>query len=144
MKKITILTMLLAIAAASFSQQTTPKQDWKESDYYKKSKKQKTAAWIFLGGGVAMFTGGMIAHFNYINNQDDPFAGIDQVTTGEVVAYCGVLVACGSIPFFILSSKNKRKAQAASAFINMEHAPVLQGTVFTNQSYPALGIKIPL
>src|SRR6516165_10255738 len=121
MKKTTIVTMLLAIAAVSFCQQTIPKQDWKDSDYYKKSKNQKTAAWLLLGGGVAMFTGGMIAHFNYINNQNDPFAEIDQVTTGEVVAYCGVLVACGSIPFFILSSKNKKKAQAGSVFFDMEH-----------------------
>jgi len=40
MKKIIILKMLLAIAAASFGQQNTTDQHWKESDYYKKSKKQ--------------------------------------------------------------------------------------------------------
>jgi hypothetical protein len=70
--------------------------------------------------------------FLFTTQKNDSFAGIDQATTGEVVAYCGVLVACGSIPFFILSSKNKRKAQAASAFINMEHAPVLQGFAFNS------------
>jgi hypothetical protein len=32
-----------------------------------------------LGGGVAMFTGGMIAHFNYINNQDDPTVELTQI-----------------------------------------------------------------
>jgi heme/copper-type cytochrome/quinol oxidase subunit 3 len=144
MKKIIILPMLLAFVAVSFGQQTTPKPDWKDSEYYKKSKNQKTAAWIFLGSGVAMFTGGLISHFNYINNQDDPTAELTQVTTGEFVALAGVIVAGGSIPFFIASSKNKQKAKAASVFIDMEHAPVLQGAVFNNQSFPVVGVKIQL
>jgi len=144
MKKIIILTMLLALVAASFGQQITPKQDWTETDYYKKSKKQKTTAWILLGSGVALFTGGLIAHYNYLNNQDDPFAGLTEVTTGEVVATVGVLLAGGSIPLFIASSKNKKKAKAASVFIDVEKAPVLQGTVFSNQSFPAVGLKLGL
>src|SRR4029078_10019706 len=53
MKKIIILTMLLAFVAASFGQQITPNQDWKETNYYKKRKKQKTAAWILTGVGTA-------------------------------------------------------------------------------------------
>ncbi len=142
MKKIIILPMLLAFVAVSFGQQITPTHDWKESEYYKTSKNQKTAAWILLGSGVALFTGGMIAHFNYVNSHDDPLAGITSVTTGEAVAFAGVIVAGGSIPFFILSSKNKQKAKAASVFINMEHAPVLQGAVFNNQSFPAVGVRI--
>jgi hypothetical protein len=144
MKKIIILTMLLAFVAVSFGQQITPKQDWKESEYYKKSKHQKTAAWILLGSGVALITGGLIAHANYINNQDDLFAEFTEVSNGEVIAGIGVLVAGGSIPFFIMSSKNKKKAKAASVFINIENAPVLQGAVFNNQSFPAVGVKIHL
>jgi len=53
MKQIIILTMLLAFVAASFGQQITPNQNWTETDYYKKSKKQKTTAWVLLGSGVA-------------------------------------------------------------------------------------------
>jgi len=144
MKKIIILTMFLAIAAISFGQQITPKQDWKDSEYYKKSKNQKTAAWILLGSGVALFTGGLIAHYNYLNNQDDPFAELTEVTTGEVVAIVGVVVASGSIPLFIVSSKNKKKAKAASVYIDMESAPVLQGAVFNKHSFPTVGVRIHL
>jgi len=145
MKKIIILTMSLAFTATSFGQQITPKQDlnWKESDYYKKSKNQKTVAWILLGSGVALVTGGLIAHYNYINNQDDPFAELTETTTGEVVAGIGLLVAGGSIPLFIASSKNKKKAKATSVFIDMEKARVLQGTVFSYHAFPALGVRIP-
>lgn len=146
MKKITILSMLLAFTAITYGQQVTPKQDlnWKESDYYKKSKNQKTAAWILLGSGVAMFTGGLIAHYNYVNDENDPFAGLTSTTTGEVVAGIGILVASGSIPLFIASSKNKKKAKGASVFIDLEKAKVLQGTVFSYRSFPALGVRITL
>ena len=147
MKKMIILTMLLAFAAASFCQQITPKQDWTETDYYKKSKKQKTTAWILLGSGVALFAGGLIAHYNHVNNPDDfedavvsSFGGDD--ATG--VAALGLLVAGGSIPLFIASSKNKKKAKAASVFIDIKKAPVLQGAVFSNQLFPAVGVSIRL
>jgi len=41
MKKIFVLPLLLAFATTSFSQQIATKQHWTETDYYKKSKKQK-------------------------------------------------------------------------------------------------------
>ena len=144
MKNVIILTMVLAFTTVSFAQQITPKQDlnWKESDYFKKSKTQKTVAWILLGGGVALFTGGLIAHYNYINNQDNPFAELTETTTGEFVAVVGVLMVGGSIPLFISSSRNKSKAKAASVFIDMEKAQVVQGTVFSCQPFPAVGVRI--
>jgi hypothetical protein len=145
MKKIILLPLLLAFTAVSFGQQITPKQDWKDSEYYKKSKNQKTVAWIFLGSGVALITGGLIAHFHYVNDTGDVLAGVyTGLSTGEAVAIVGTVVAGGSIPFFVASSKNKKKAKAASVFIDMEHAPVLQGAVFNNQSFPAVGVRIPL
>jgi hypothetical protein len=101
-------TMLLVFAASSFGQQTVQKQNsnWQESDYYWKSKNQKTAAWVLLGTGTAMFAGGMIAHVNYVNKNDDILAGLDATTTtGEVIAGVGLLVAGGSIPFFISAAK---------------------------------------
>ena len=140
--------MLLAFAAASFGQQMTPKQQWTATEYYEKSKRQKTAAWVLLGTGIALFTGGLIAHYSEINNnQDDPYAELSELTfftAGEVIATIGALSAGGSIPLFIVSSRNKKKAKAASAFIEMKKAHVLQGTVFSNQSFPAVGVKIHL
>jgi hypothetical protein len=57
-----------------------------------------------------------------------------------------ISAACvvSGIYLFIASSKNKKKAKAASVFIDMETAPVLQGTVFNNQSFPVVGVKIHL
>ncbi len=48
----------------------------------------------------------------------------------------------GSIPFFIASSKNKRRANAVSAFVQIEKMPVFQGT--GNQSFPAMGVRLSL
>ncbi len=149
MKKIIILTMLLAFVAASFGQQITPNQDWKETDYYKKSKKQKTAAWILTGVGTA----GLLV--TVAANATDEVAGLltTVLSAGYVepepksytVPYV-ISAACvvSGIYLFIASSKNKKKAKAATAFIDMETAPVLQGTVFNNQSFPVVGVKIHL
>ncbi len=54
MKKIILLSLLLAFTASSFGQQSAPKQYWTDSDYYKKSKKQKIVGWIFTGVGSAV------------------------------------------------------------------------------------------
>ncbi len=56
----------------------------------------------------------------------------------------GGLTMLGSIPLFIISNRNKRKAGAASVFFKMEKAPLVEQNVFRNLPYPALGIKIGL
>ena len=149
MKKIIILNMLLAIAAASFGQQNTPDQHWKESDYYKKSKKQKTAAWILTGAGVA----GLIVTMSVDMGQTTSealttiFSGgtVEEEHKSLAVPYLlsAASVISGTYLFFA-SSKNRKKARAASVSINMEKAPVIQGTVFSNQSFPALSVRIGL
>lgn len=48
------------------------------------------------------------------------------------------------ISFGIVSSENKKKAKAASVFIDVENVPLLNRTLFNQQSVPALGVKIPL
>ena len=148
MKKIIILKMLLAIAAASFGQQNTTDQHWKESDYYKKSKKQKTAAWILTGAGVA----GLIVTMSVDMGQTTSealttiFSGgtVEEEHKSLAVPYLlsAASVISGTYLFFA-SSKNRKKAKA-SVTLNMEKAPVIQGTVFSNQSFPALGVRIGL
>ncbi len=54
MKKIILLSFLLAFTAYSFGQQSAPKQHWTDSEYYKKSRKQKTWAWVSTGVGASI------------------------------------------------------------------------------------------
>ena len=56
----------------------------------------------------------------------------------------GFLSTLGSIPLFIASGRNKRKANAATTFFKMEKTPVIQQTGFAYQSYPAVSVKIRL
>ena len=54
MKKIIILPLLLVFTNLFFSQQIVQKQSLTKADYLQKSKKQKTVAWILLGGGIGL------------------------------------------------------------------------------------------
>jgi len=135
MKKIIILTILLILASTTFGQQTKTSLALTKQDYLQKSKRQKTAAWILLGGGSALAITGLL-----INNQ----ASLDNAGTTAIVAGIGVLSMIGSIPLFIASGRNKRKAMAMSASLKLENTSAIQGYKMVHTSYPALSVKIKL
>ena len=144
MKKIIICLLLITWSVASFSQQTTTsKPPLTKADYLKKSKSQKTGAWLLVGGGAAMMA---IALTIPIKESNDPFTYINNGYTGGgvILSLIGTLSALGSIPLFIASARNKRKAMNATSFFKMETAPVVGQTGFVSLSYPALAIKINL
>lgn len=112
----------------------------RQADYLKKSKHQKTAAWIFtgVGTGVLILTAIVSPYTNVITD----LAETHSVNTVPFIVG-GALVATGVV-FFVASAKNKKKASAASTFINMQKAPELQQTVIRNQLFPALVVRISL
>jgi hypothetical protein len=135
MKKIILFAMLLIMSASSFSQQINPSPTLTKQDYLKKSKNQKTTAWVLLGGGAAfILIGDLIG-----NSKESSFS---DAGTGVVIAGVGALSMLGSIPLFIASGKNKRKAMSMS-FKN-ELIPQLQNGSFVNRAVPALSLKISL
>jgi uncharacterized membrane protein len=77
---------------------------------FQKSKKQKTAAWLLLGGGAGLITTGVIM----IGGDKDPFGVVfgasSKATTGAILTVAGGAAMLGSIPLFIASGKNKSKA----------------------------------
>jgi len=135
MKKNIIYFLLLALPAASFCQKTNDSVPVIKTDYLVKSKNQKTAAWVLLGGGVALIGAGFLIG-------DSKNATFDDAGTGVVLGGIGFLSAVGSIPLFIASGKNKRKAMNASAFIKLETVPLLQKQSFVQNSYPAFSVNI--
>ena len=146
MKKIIICAWILIVSAPSFSQQTTTNAPvLTKADYLQKSKKQKTAAWILLGGGSALIVTGQIVYTNYINSSPDFGTGLLRLAswgTGPVLELIGLLSMGGSIPLFIASTKNKRRAMNATTFFKMETAPVIQHSSFVQTSFPAVSLKI--
>lgn len=140
MKKIILLSLLLAFTASSFGQQSAPKQHWTETNYYKKSKRQKTWAWVSTGVGGSVLLVTLLA---------DVLATAvtlgQEKATGTTVPYIiGAAGVTTGVVLFVASGKNRKKAKESSAFIQMETAPVLQQTTIRNQSFPAVGLKISL
>lgn len=142
MKKL-ITFMLLAVTVSSFCQQTTTSTPTVKSDYLKKSKSQKAAAWILVGGGAALITTGIIVGGNAFEN--DPLGYSTSGAGSETVLFVAGLVAIGSsVPLFIASARNKKKAMAASVFFKMEKAPLIKHATIASQSYPVVSVKINL
>jgi hypothetical protein len=146
MKKIIVFLTALIIGMSSFCQRADSLQSIK-TDYLRQSKNQKTAAWVLLGGGIAMTITGMIIYSNDYTRavEDNPFyLGTDADPAGAVIATVGLLSCACSIPLFIASGKNKRRALSVSTGFKMEKASVVQGSVMIKKSYPALSVRFGL
>lgn len=130
MKKITVFTMLLILATASFCQEKEPKPLLTRAAYLKKSKTQKILGFVFLGAGaitIASVSGG----------------NTDFNTLGPVVVL-GAVVTLASIPLFIASGRNKRKAGEGSIAFKFEKIQILQESALSSHSVPALSFKLSL
>jgi len=129
MKKTIICAMLLLLATVSFSQQTNPTQPLTREDYLKKSKSQKITAFVLLGGGVTT-----LAIISKGNTSFDVLG---------ILAVAGTLSTLGSIPLFIASGRNKRKAKMASVYLRIERAEIFPITI-KSLTYPGIGLQIKL
>lgn len=127
---------MLFIMTVSYCQQTKPRTDLTRADYLQKSKRQKTAAWLLLGGGTTVgFIG--LANIN-LAGTDDP-DGVNN-TPGTLLFVTGLASAIASIPMFTASARNKRKAMNLS--FKKQMIPQLQNYGLTFRSVPSVNIKI--
>ena len=77
------------------------------------SKKQKKRAWTLLGAGAGVVIAGYIVAENAIDYNDPSTLlgiGSTQAKTGTIIGFAGGVMMLGSIPFFIISGKNRREA----------------------------------
>jgi len=87
----------------------------KTKDYYlQKSKSQKTTAWVLIGVGAAAVIAGTIVATT-LKEQDDFDEGVNKLATGGYLMAAGGVSCLISIPFFVSSGKNKRRALALSS-----------------------------
>src|SRR5687767_15057391 len=150
MKKIILYAILFAIPALSFTQSTNSNVPPVKTDYLKKSKNQKTAAWVLLGGGFALSTTSiLIATPKVAEDYGNIFAGVfsgepvpqNDYTAENILLVAGTAAMLTSIPFFIASKKNKKRDIIMSANIKMENATMIQKQSFVQNSYPAIVLK---
>ena len=144
--------MLLLIPGLSFAQSTENNVPAVKTDYLNKSKKQKTAAWILLGSGFALSATSILLDKPKAEEDYRYYVGIFVVEpkpqTGysikSVLLVSGTIAMLGSIPLFIASGKNKKKAINMTTNIKMEKATIIKSQSFVQSSYPALAFKINL
>ncbi len=137
---------ILAILLVAFYTVTLAGQDTLTRDYYlQKSKNQKTAAWVLLGGGALMTIGGAIwfnetFSIDIFGEDDDPGEN-----TAGFVMIAGVGAMAGSIPLFIASARNKGRAEKMTVFIGSERMPAFAvRNGMSKLRYPVVGIRFSL
>lgn len=111
----------------------TPKQT-----YLQKSRNQRTAGWIMLGGGVAMtIAGGVIFsnNFELFSSKND-----DKAAAGGIMMLAGIGCSLGSIPLFISAAHNARKA--ADISFKPQQLLVPQQNNITTVAQPAVSVTI--
>ena len=123
MIRIVLVCLLLSFAGKLFSQtDTTLPNPSVKVDYLKKSNKQKTLGLFFLSTGtVMMLTGAVMA----ANSEE---FGSSDFDTGAILLGIGLGLNLASIPFFILSAKNKRRSLQVS-FKNEAVPQLRQGSI---------------
>lgn len=145
MKKSIIFFLLLPLAITSFSQQIKSSPTLTKQDYLQKSKKQKKAGTILLAGGAGLIITSLIIPkgekvYNgvcVVTLCDDKYKN-DGIKSAFFIA--GGISAISSIPLFIVSGKNRKKAGSVS-FKN-EHSAQLYNKTLVYTSFPAVRLKI--
>ena len=153
MRKMILYTLLLIIPAVTFCQSVANDIPVVKTDYLKKSKNQKTTAWVLLGGGFALtVTSALIAAPKVTEDYGNILVGVfssepvqeNNYTAENILLITGTASMLASIPFFIASKKNKRRAMDITANIKMEDAKLIRNQSFVQASYPAITVKIKL
>lgn len=131
MNKLIAVSLLLTITLTISGQQDpifvpgTTKED-----YLKKSKNQKTTAWVLLGtGSLSVLLGSIEVNPDYGDATNRPFLVIG-----------GLVLIGASIPCFIAAARNKKKA-AAISFRN-QFVPQINNGSLVNRPVHSLNLKI--
>ena len=147
MKKVLSVILMLAIGSSAFSQPTTETAPAVQTDYLKKSKNQNTLAWILLGGGLGLTSAGIAVGLNEaVNDISNIFSGEEQKSSsaGAILFYTGLASMLTSVPLFIVSSSNKRKAEEVSVSLKMEKFTGFHQQSLVQKAYPSISLKIKL
>lgn len=144
MKNIFFVILIITTSIYSFSQQINPSPSFVKEDYLKKSKNQKTWAWVLLGSGASLslisFASTTTADIgNSLFFGDNK--GLNKKTALFVI---GGIIAASSIYLFIIASKNKKKAFRGTGFFKIEAIPKILNQSFAYKSYPALVFRTSL
>ncbi len=129
MKKMTVFLALLLMTGFTYAQDKT-KDGYTKSEYLQKAKTQKTFGFLLLGGGVAMAVTGAA------------LSGTFAEDTGKWLIIGGGVLAASSVPLFISSSKNTRKAESLTILASTQYVYCQNGITMRRQ--PAITLRLNL
>jgi len=98
--------------------------------YTLQQKRNNTAAWIFLGSGLAV----TVIGFEIGNNGD-----LDDLGTAALLVVAGGAATLASVPLFIVAGKNKRKAMLSLKKVQNSVVNI----TFDTSNYLCLSVAIP-
>ena len=133
MKKILTILFLALFAFESFAQTENTLQ--KQQELMKKSDAQNKAGWIFFGSGLAL---SLVARAIPIKVD----AKNDNSGIKSVLGWTGILSIGTSIPLFLSSGRNARRAADLSLEAQTLHQPIMGNELPRN--FPSISLKIPL
>ncbi len=108
MKK-TCSFLVITLFSVNLFSQTITKTDFQKENYLDQSDNQKKTAWILLGGGLVLTTIGVIG----FGNSDFLSSNSNSDAYGYLILGGGVCTL-SSIPLFISSARNARRAASIS------------------------------
>ena len=111
--KVLLLILIVFVSIAKTYCQNAETPALSKAYYLQKSKTQKTVAWVLAGSGFGMMiTGAVINSSQNMGNLVGAFLGETPVNEnkGLWLFYLGGAAAITSIPLFISSHKNKKRA----------------------------------
>lgn len=147
-----MIILVFITTSSGFCQQTRVNTELSKEDYLQKSKRQKTAAFVFLGSGIVLSSVSLtiLAAHASADVGTIVISGIAGVpppkqhsySTEKILLISGGIAILSSIPLFSASTKNKRKAISLS-FKN-EMIQQVQNKSFVKIPAPSLSVRISL
>lgn len=143
MKKIMICFMALLISSATKGQQqpTATAPILTKEDYLQKSRKQKITALVIAGVGSDMILVGGAIGLDDVGGIMDAGDKNNSNLSG-ILIYGGIAIAAVSVPFFISSNKNKKKAARLS--IQPQAGISIKNGTLVDRTVPSLNLRMKL
>ncbi|MEP7232531.1 MAG: hypothetical protein ABI691_19880 [Ginsengibacter sp.] len=146
MKKLSLIFLISlcsGLVKAQIADTIKPVSHKLSADFlFKKSRNQNIIAWILLGAGAGLGIAGLAVGEGAVKRvwSDPVDTTLSTVSTGGALALVGGASMLASIPFFIASGKNRRKA---SVMLKDESVSFSRQLHFS-KSFISLGISVNL
>jgi len=130
MKKALIGFLVISFAISVIGQPLT------KGDYLRKSKNQKTWAWLLTGGGAAAAIGGIV-----ITTSNPSY--FPSETVGPIMIAAGGAAIVGGLVLFSASKRNENKGNETAVFnLKMEKTTICTLARVGSYPFPALSLSI--